>query len=133
MSTHLAVAGGERHSLEGPPGVSKGSMSRRLYELLPDRPRVILSPSSFVPLLVLGEFVWRAELVAPIILPPPTRVWDGLVILFTAPWFPQHVWLTTAETLIGFAVGGVGAILLGIAMVNMPLFKEVVYPYVVAF
>src|SRR5262245_5154662 len=133
MRTRLAVAGGERHSLEGTPGVSRVSPSRRLYELLRNRPGIILSPLSFVLLLVLWEFVCRAELVAPIILPPPTRVWDGLVILFTAPWFPQHVWLTTAETLIGFAVGGVGAILLGIAMVNMPLFKEVVYPYVVAF
>src|SRR5262249_45172392 len=129
MSTHLAVAGGERHSLEGTPGGSKVSMSRPLYERPPNRPRILLSPLTFVLLLVLWEFVCRAELVAPIILPPPTRVWDGLVILFTAPWFPQHVWLTTAETLIGFAVGGVGAILLGIAMVNMPLFKEVVYPY----
>jgi len=133
MSTRLAVAGGERHSSEGTRNVSRVSASRRLYGLLQNRPGIILSPLSFGLLLVLWEFVSRAGFVAPIILPPPTRVWDGLVILFTAPWFPQHVWLTTAETLIGFAIGGVGAILLGIAMVNMPLFKEVVYPYVVAF
>jgi NitT/TauT family transport system permease protein len=133
MSTHLAAAGGERHSSEGTRSASRVSASRRLYGLLQNRPGIILSPLSFGLLLVLWEFVSRAGLVAPIILPPPTRVWDGLVILFTAPWFPQHVWLTTAETLIGFAIGGVGAILLGIAMVNMPLFKEVVYPYVVAF
>ena len=133
MSNHLAAAGGELHSLEGARKGSKVSASRRIYGLIQNRPGIILSPLSFSLLLVLWEFVSRAELVAPIILPPPTRVWDGLVILFTAPWFPQHVWLTTAETLIGFAIGGVGAILLGIAMVNMPLFKEVVYPYVVAF
>src|SRR6266545_4310964 len=95
MSTHLAVAGGKRHSLEGTPGVSRVSASRRLYGLLQNRPGIILSPLSFGLLLVLWEFVSRAGLVAPIILPPPTRVWDGLVIL--------------------------------------PLFKEVVYPYVVAF
>ena len=70
---------------------------------------------------------------SPLVLPPPSRIWDGLVILFRADWFPQHLWYTTAETLIGFAVGGVVAIALGIVMVNVPLFKEVIYPYVVAF
>jgi len=133
MSPHLAPAGEELHSLEGARNGSGLSPSQRIYRLVQNRPGIILSPLSFGLLLVLWEFVSRAELVAPIILPPPTRVWDGLVILFTAPWFPQHVWLTTAETLIGFAIGGVGAIVLGIAMVNMPLFKEVIYPYVVAF
>jgi NitT/TauT family transport system permease protein len=127
MNTDLSVAAGERRSLEWV------SASRRLYGLIQNHPGIILSPLSFGLLLVLWEIVSRAGLVAPIILPPPTRVWDGLVILFTAPWFPQHVWLTTAETLIGFVIGGIGAIVLGIAMVNMPLFKEVVYPYVVAF
>jgi NitT/TauT family transport system permease protein len=107
--------------------------ARRLYGALQQRPGLVLSPLSFVLLIVVWEATSRAGLVAPIVLPPPSRVWDGLVILFTAPWFPQHVWLTTAETLIGFVLGGVAAILLGIVMVNMPLFKEVIYPYVVAF
>ena len=92
-----------------------------------------LSPLSFVAILVLWELVCRAGMVSPLVLPPPSRIWDGLVILFTAPWFPQHVWYTMAETLIGFFIGGVTAIVLGIVMVNLPLFKEVVYPYVVAF
>jgi NitT/TauT family transport system permease protein len=81
----------------------------------------------------LWEVVARAGLVSPLVLPAPSRVWDGLVILFTADWFPQHVWVTTAETLLGFFIGGVAAIALGIVMVNIRLFKEVIYPYVVAF
>ena len=93
----------------------------------------VLSPVSFILILIVWEAVCRAGWVSPLVLPAPSRIWDGLVILFTAPWFPQHVWLTTAETLIGFVIGGVAAILLGIVMVNMPLFKEVIYPYVVAF
>jgi NitT/TauT family transport system permease protein len=93
----------------------------------------VLSPLSFVLILAVWEIVCRAGMVSPLVLPAPSRIWDGLVILFTAPWFPQHVWYTTAETLIGFAVGGVAAIALGIVMVNVRLFKEVMYPYVVAF
>jgi NitT/TauT family transport system permease protein len=93
----------------------------------------VLSPLSLVVLLAVWEMVCRAGLVSPIVLPPPSRVWDGLVILFTAPWFPQHVWLTTLETLLGFLIGGVAAILLGIVMVNVRIFKEIIYPYVVAF
>jgi NitT/TauT family transport system permease protein len=88
---------------------------------------------SFILILIVWEAVCRAGMVSPLVLPAPSRIWDGLVILFTAPWFPQHVWYTTAETLIGFFIGGILAIFLGIVMVNLPLFKEVVYPYVVAF
>ena len=66
----------------------------------------ILSPLSFVLILIVWEVVARAGLVSPLVLPAPSRIWDGLVILFTADWFPQHVWMTTAETLIGFFIGG---------------------------
>jgi NitT/TauT family transport system permease protein len=97
------------------------------------RPATILSPVSFLLILIVWEVIARAGWVSPLVLPAPSRVWDGLVILFTADWFPQHVWYTTAETLIGFFVGGVVAIALGIVMVNVPLFKEVIYPYVVGF
>lgn len=101
--------------------------------LLREHPGVVLSPLSLVAIIIVWEIVARAGLVSPLVLPSPSRVWDGLVILFRADWFPQHVWLTTAETLIGFAIGGVAAIALGIVMVNLRLFKEIVYPYVVAF
>jgi NitT/TauT family transport system permease protein len=93
----------------------------------------LLSPLSLVLLLVVWELIARAGLVSPLVLPAPSRIWDGLVILFTADWFPQHLWLTTAETLAGFFIGGVAAIALGIVMVNVRVFKEVIYPYVVAF
>ena len=97
------------------------------------RSAAVLSPLSFVLILAIWEVVARAGLVSPLVLPAPSRVWDGLVILFTADWFPQHVWVTTAETLLGFFIGGIAAIALGIVMVNIRLFKEVIYPYVVAF
>jgi NitT/TauT family transport system permease protein len=104
-----------------------------MMRLMREHPGAVLSPVSLVLLLIVWELVSRAGMVSPLVLPPPSRIWDGLVILFTAPWFPQHVWYTTAETLIGFAIGGVAAILLGIVMVELRLFKEVMYPYVVAF
>jgi NitT/TauT family transport system permease protein len=97
------------------------------------RAGTILSPVSFILILVVWEAVARAGWVSPLVLPAPSRIWDGLVILFTADWFAQHVWYTMAETLIGFFVGGIVAIALGILMVNQRLFKDVAYPYVVAF
>jgi NitT/TauT family transport system permease protein len=104
-----------------------------MTRLLREHPGVVLSPLSLVALLIVWELIARAGMVSPLVLPSPSRIWYGLVILFTADWFPQHVWLTTAETLIGFAIGGVAAIALGIVMVNLRIFKEIVYPYVVAF
>ena len=129
----MSTAAGELDSAPDGKSASRPSVGRRLSTALHRHPGAILSPLSFLVVLALWEAISRAGWVAPIVLPPPTRVWDGLVILFTAPWFPQHVWLTTAETLIGFVIGGVAAIFLGIVMVNVRLFKEVVYPYVVAF
>jgi NitT/TauT family transport system permease protein len=129
----VSVAGDRLEISPPAPRPSPVPARRRLHGVLHDHPGVVLSPLSFVVLIVAWEASSRAGLVAPIVLPPPSRVWDGLVILLTAPWFPQHVWLTTAETLIGFVIGGAGAILLGIVMVNVPIFKDVVYPYVVAF
>jgi NitT/TauT family transport system permease protein len=104
-----------------------------MSELWRRHPGAVLAPISFVILLALWELVCRLGMASPLVLPAPSRIWDGLVILFTAPWFPQHVWLTTAETLIGFVIGGVTAIALGILMVNVPLFRHTAYPYVVAF
>src|SRR4051794_22370996 len=97
------------------------------------RAGTILSPLSFILILIVWEAIARAGLVSPLVLPAPSRIWDGLVILFTADWFAQHVWYTMAETLIGFFIGGITAIALGILMVNVPLFRHTAYPYVVAF
>ena len=109
------------------------SLAQRLGRVLQAHPEIVLSPLSLVLILAVWEAASRAELIAPIVMPPPTRVWDGLVILFTAPWFPHHVWVTAAETVIGFVIGSAAAILIGIVMVNLPLFKQVAYPYIVAF
>ena len=88
---------------------------------------------SLVVVVAIWEGVARAGWVSPLVLPAPSRIWDGLVILFTADWFGKHLWYTTAETLAGFFIGGVAAIALGILMVNVRVFKEIIYPYVVAF
>ena len=104
-----------------------------LGRLWREHPGTILSPASFIVILVLWEIASRAGLFSPLVLPAPSRIWDGLKILATAPWFPQHLWYTTAETLIGFVIGGIAAIALGIVMVNVRLFREIIYPYIVAF
>jgi NitT/TauT family transport system permease protein len=97
------------------------------------RPELVLCPLSLAVILALWEAASRAELVSPIILPPPTRVWDGLVLLATAPWFPRQLWITAAETLLGFVLGSLAGIALGIMMVAVPLFSRVAMPYVIAF
>src|SRR5256886_8532065 len=93
----------------------------------------VFSPRGFVLILIIWEVVARGGVVSPLVRRARSRIWDGLLILFTADWFPQHVWMTTAETLIGFFIGGIAAIALGILMVNVRIFKEIIYPYVVAF
>src|SRR4051812_4357480 len=97
------------------------------------RPELVLCPLSLAVILGLWELASRAELVSPITLPPPSRVWDGLVLLLTAPWFPRQLWITAIETLLGFVLGSLAGIALGIVMVGVPLFSRVAMPYVIAF
>ena len=63
--------------------------------VLRDHPGVVLSPLSLILILAIWEIISRAGLVSPLVLPAPSRIWDGLVILLTADWFPQHVWRKT--------------------------------------
>jgi NitT/TauT family transport system permease protein len=94
---------------------------------------VLLLPVSLVVIVAAWEVASRARILPAIVFPAPTRVWEGLILLLTAEWFPQHVWVTTVETVLGFLFGSAAAILLGILMVYNRLLRSLLQPYVVAF
>ena len=65
-------------------------------------------------------------------LPAPSAVaetlWDGL--LSGALW--QHLWVTGAETLLGFVLGCVIGFLIGAILAEMPRLRGLLWPYVLA-
>jgi NitT/TauT family transport system permease protein len=103
----------------------------RGLRLLRDRPEIVLAPLALVLLIYLWDLVTRIELVAPVLLPSPWAVWRAMKLLLTAPWFPQHLWTTVAETLAGFAIAAVTAVAIAIVLDQVRLIRQVAYPYMV--
>jgi NitT/TauT family transport system permease protein len=66
-----------------------------------------------------------------VLLPSPWAVWRAMRLLLTADWFPQHLWATVAETLAGFAIAAVTAVIIAIVLDQVRLIRQVAYPYMV--
>jgi NitT/TauT family transport system permease protein len=84
-------------------------------------------------LLVVWELVVVTEIVNPIIVPKATDVASALVELVQEGYFWTATWVTVKETMIGFALGVVGAWLLGTLIGLSRIFRLAFYPLVVAF
>jgi NitT/TauT family transport system permease protein len=83
--------------------------------------------------LAIWELLPRLGLISTIILPPVTEVWTGLLELLTQDTFPEHVWVTLSEMLLGFVLGTLVGFASGVALGVWRSVKKSVYPLVVAF
>jgi len=101
--------------------------------LLRRRPEFVLSPLILVVAIGLWAFVSENGIVSRLILPTPSRVFDGIVMLLTAPWFPQHLFTTGLEMVLGFTIAGASAIVLAVLLDQSALARRVAYPYIVTF
>jgi NitT/TauT family transport system permease protein len=123
----------EAVDVERKPASGRGTrpLPSRGLRLLRDRPEIVLAPLALVLLIYLWDLVTRIELVAPVLLPSPWAVWRAMKLLLTAPWFPQHLWTTVAETLAGFGIAAVTAVAIAIVLDQVRLIRQVAYPYMV--
>lgn len=101
--------------------------------LLRRRPELVLSPLVLAAVLAAWESASQARLVSHIILPPASDVARGLLVLLTAEWFPQHVWATTVETILGFTIGSFLAFTMAVILHHLPLLRRILYPYIITF
>lgn len=80
--------------------------------------------------LIIWEMGVSAFGVSPLVLPTPSAIaetlWEGLVS--GALW--QHLWVTGAETLLGFALGCVIGFFIGTILAEMPGLRRLLWPYV---
>ena len=72
--------------------------------------------------------VTEAELVAPYILPSPADTWA--TAQENAAYLAQNTWVTTWETVIGFAIAAVFGVLMAVVMVYSSNVEKTVYPLI---
>jgi NitT/TauT family transport system permease protein len=86
---------------------------------------------SFSILMLIIEGGLRAFEVPPYVFPVPSEIAVALYNGLASGIYLHALSITLTEILVGFAIGSVSGILLGIAMVQIPVLDRIVYPYVV--
>lgn len=92
----------------------------------------VLSVLLFLLLLCTWEaFVWLTGMSA-LVIPAPSAVlsvlWDGLTVGFLWP----HIYVTTVETLLGFALGCAIGFISGVVLGEVDFLRRLLWPYVLA-
>ena len=94
-------------------------------------------PIGSVLLFIVITTVWHlvvvGGLVNEIILPRPLAVGEALIATLGEGFFYRHLRVTTTEVLLGFTIGVALGFTLGAFLGLSVLFREVTYPFVVAF
>lgn len=106
--------------------------ARRGFDLR-ERIEVVLVPLVFVAVLAIWEIGVRVLDVEAFVLPPPSAIWDSLLLQLESDQFWGHVRVTTQEAMAGFAIGVVSAIVLGTAISQIRIVEKTLMPYIVAF
>jgi NitT/TauT family transport system permease protein len=94
--------------------------------------RTVLLPLGFAVLsIVAWELVCRVGKISPVLLAPPSAVWQ--VLASSWPILLQQAIPTTVETVIGFVLATGLGIVLGIAITVSARVREALYPNIVLF
>jgi NitT/TauT family transport system permease protein len=96
-------------------------------------PRSILRLLLLLAVMVAWEGMVRLFDVPAYIIPAPSRVLVALYRGLTSGLYVRHLWTTLAETLLGFAVGSVVALVLGTLVALSRRFEYFLYPFILMF
>jgi NitT/TauT family transport system permease protein len=83
--------------------------------------------------LAVWELAVRALRIPAFILPPPSQVGAALYRGAVSGIYLQHLWITLAETLLGFALGSTVAFMVGTLLAASRPAEYFLYPYIVMF
>jgi NitT/TauT family transport system permease protein len=96
-------------------------------------------PETILAIILLVVFIGGWELIVRIfdvpnlILPAPSAIWLALLATVTKHGFWQHVGVTLAETLGGFALGSSTGFVIGALVAQFRLLERTLYLYIIAF
>lgn len=100
---------------------------------LRSRPELLLVPAVFVFVLLAWELGVKLFDVDSYVLPPPSEIVEQLQVQLSDQIFWGHVWVTSQEAMIGFAIGILAALVLGTAISQISIVEKTLMPYIVAF
>jgi NitT/TauT family transport system permease protein len=98
-----------------------------------ERPQIVLVPAVFVVVVLFWQYAVGPLGVEEYILPVPTQIVDSLWQQLGDELFWGHLWVTTKEALLGFAIGVSAALVLGALISQIKLVESTLMPYIVAF
>src|ERR1700748_2594104 len=108
-------------------------------EIVPSTPwystslgRSVLALAVFVVLLLLWTAYVDIAKLSPLVLPTPYRVWQSLVENTLNGQLPEHSLTTLSEIVLGFLLGSVVGIALGVVNARSQLMREMLGPYILA-
>lgn len=117
----------------GKSGKKSSTPARRRRLDLRERPEIILVPTVFVVVVLVWEFALRPLGIDEYVLPRPSQIAQALQTQLGDPMFWTHFKVTVQESLIGYLVGVMAALLLGTAISQVRLVERTFMPYIVAF
>jgi len=82
--------------------------------------------------LLLWDLAIKWFAIPKYILPSPAAVGTTLVQVFSSGTIWPDLWYTLQSTLLGYAIGCTGAVVLGAMLAESPTFEKFVYPFIVA-
>ncbi|MGB3413728.1 MAG: ABC transporter permease [Microbacteriaceae bacterium] len=101
--------------------------------ILREKPQLLTVPALFVIVVLLWEYGTQLIQVPEYILPKPSVIVATLVEQLMKPIFWSHVGITLQEAGLGFLIGVVVALVLGVLVARSQLTEKTIMPYVVAF
>nr|WP_275944954.1 ABC transporter permease [Bradyrhizobium sp. dw_411] len=94
--------------------------------------RSVLALAVFIILLLLWTAYVSIAKLSPLVLPTPYRVWQSLVENTLNGQLPEHSVTTLTEIVLGFLLGSVVGIALGVITARSQLMREMLGPYILA-
>ncbi|MFC9428843.1 ABC transporter permease [Streptomyces sp. NPDC056987] len=98
-----------------------------------ERPELLLVPAVFALVVLVWEFAVPAFGVDDYLLPRPSRIADALWTQLLDPLFWRHLRVTLLESLYGFLLAAMAALVLGTVIAQVRLIERTFMPYIVAF
>jgi NitT/TauT family transport system permease protein len=116
-----------------PGAISRPAFGRRA-RWLRERPEWILSPLLLLVILAIWQYWVQSRNISSHVVPPPLDVLAALRVGLTgrANYYKDIV-VTLEESVLGFAIGSAGGLVLGMLVSQFRTAERVLYPYVYAF
>lgn len=101
---------------------------RKLLRVLP----WVTTPGLLIVLFIAWELTVKALHTSPLILPPPSRIFESLggIIVQTSTW--QNIQVTVTEIVLGFLFGTLAGVVVGVTLGKLPLLEASVRPLIIA-